>query len=93
MGRVLLLPARGLPRLQLAAVDPDGAGLGPSVASTGITVFNLGGVAGAIGGGLLIARFGSRATMLTMTAVAIAGALVLSPMSITLADAGAARSS
>ena len=37
-----------------------GAGLGPSVASTGITAFNLGGVGGAIGGGLLIARFGSR---------------------------------
>ena len=32
----------------------SGAGLGAAVASTGITVFNLGGVAGAIGGGLLI---------------------------------------
>ena len=31
------------------------AGLGASVASTGITVFNLGGVVGAVGGGLLIA--------------------------------------
>ena len=59
------------------------AGLGPSVASTGITVFNLGGVGGAIGGGLLIARFGSRPTMLTLTALAIAGAATLSLMSIT----------
>jgi MFS transporter, AAHS family, 4-hydroxybenzoate transporter len=60
-----------------------GAGLGASVASTGITVFNLGGVAGAVSGGLLIARFGSRATMLTMTALAIAGALALSLMPLT----------
>jgi AAHS family 4-hydroxybenzoate transporter-like MFS transporter len=55
-----------------------GAGLGASVASTGITVFNLGGVAGAIGGGVLIARFGSRPTMLSITALAITGALALS---------------
>jgi MFS transporter, AAHS family, 4-hydroxybenzoate transporter len=60
-----------------------GAGLSASIASTGITVFNLGGVAGAVTGGLLIARFGSRATMLTLTALAIAGALTLSAMSIT----------
>ena len=60
-----------------------GAGLGASVASTGITVFNLGGVAGAIGGGLLIGRFGSRPTMLGLTAAAVGGALVLSLMSIT----------
>jgi MFS transporter, AAHS family, 4-hydroxybenzoate transporter len=59
------------------------AGLGAAVASTGITVFNLGGVAGAIGGGMLIGRFGSRATMLAITAAAIAGALTLSLMSIT----------
>ena len=61
----------------------SGAGLGAAVASTGITVFNLGGVAGAIGGGLLIGRFGSRSTMLTITAAAIAGALVLSATPIT----------
>jgi AAHS family 4-hydroxybenzoate transporter-like MFS transporter len=59
------------------------AGLSASVASTGITVFNLGGVVGAVSGGLFIARYGSRATMLTITALAIAGALVLSLMSIT----------
>jgi AAHS family 4-hydroxybenzoate transporter-like MFS transporter len=60
-----------------------GAGLGAAVASAGITAFNLGGVAGAVGGGVLIRRFGSRATMLTMTLVAIAGAVALSQMSIT----------
>jgi AAHS family 4-hydroxybenzoate transporter-like MFS transporter len=59
------------------------AGLGASVASTGITVFNLGGVAGAVGGGILAGRFGSRPTMLAITAAAIAGALTLSLMSIT----------
>jgi MFS transporter, AAHS family, 4-hydroxybenzoate transporter len=58
------------------------AGLGASVASTGITVFNLGGVAGAIAGGILIRRFGSRPTMLTMTAVAVVSALILSRISI-----------
>jgi AAHS family 4-hydroxybenzoate transporter-like MFS transporter len=59
------------------------AGLGPSVANTGITVFNLGGVVGAITGGILIKRFGSRVTMLTMAAAAIAGAAVLSRVPLT----------
>ena len=59
-----------------------GAGLGAAVASTGITVFNLGGVAGAIAGGVLMRRFGSRATMLTMALVAVAAAVVLSRMPI-----------
>jgi AAHS family 4-hydroxybenzoate transporter-like MFS transporter len=59
------------------------AGLGASVASSGITLFNLGGVAGAVSGGFLIGRFGSRPTMLTITGLAIVGAIVLSLMSIT----------
>ena len=59
------------------------AGLGSSVASSGITLFNLGGVAGAVSGGFLIGRFGSRPTMLTITGLAIVGAIVLSLMSIT----------
>lgn len=59
------------------------AGLGPAVGATAITVFNLGGVAGAIGGGMLITRFGSRVTMLTMAAGAVACAAVLSLMPIT----------
>jgi len=57
-----------------------GAGLGPAVASSGITVFNLGGVVGALCGGALITRFGSRTTMLAMAAGAVAGAFVLSRM-------------
>jgi AAHS family 4-hydroxybenzoate transporter-like MFS transporter len=58
------------------------AGLGADVANTGITLFNLGGVAGAIAGGMLITRFGSRVTMLTMAAGAACGACVLSAMSL-----------
>ena len=54
-----------------------GAGLGLAVASNGLAAFNLGGVAGAIGGGMLIARLGSRVTMLAMSAGAVAGALAL----------------
>jgi AAHS family 4-hydroxybenzoate transporter-like MFS transporter len=60
----------------------SGAGLGTSVASTGISVFNLGGVAGAIVGGLLIRRFGSRVTMVSMAAIAIASVVTLSRMTI-----------
>jgi AAHS family 4-hydroxybenzoate transporter-like MFS transporter len=60
----------------------NGAGLGPAVASTGITVFNLGGVVGAITGGIVIGRYGSRLTMLALTTAAIAGAMTLSLMSI-----------
>jgi AAHS family 4-hydroxybenzoate transporter-like MFS transporter len=59
-----------------------GAGL-PALAAAGLTVFNLGGVVGAIGGSLVITRAGSRGTMLTMTAGAIAGALVMRSMTIT----------
>jgi AAHS family 4-hydroxybenzoate transporter-like MFS transporter len=60
-----------------------GAGLDLSVATNGLAAFNLGGVAGAIAGGLLIARIGSRPTMLAMTVGAILGAigLALTPFS------------
>lgn len=58
-----------------------GAGL-PELAATGLTGFNLGGVAGAITGTLVIAQIGSKMTMLTMTAGAIVGALALRSMTI-----------
>lgn len=58
------------------------SGLGAAVASTSLTVFNLGGVAGAIAGAALITRYGSKLTMLVMAAGAAAGALVLSRMEI-----------
>jgi MFS transporter, AAHS family, 4-hydroxybenzoate transporter len=59
-----------------------GAGFDAGTANTGITAFNLGGVVGAVLGGLAIARFGSRAAMLTMTGVAVAAAVGLSLMTI-----------
>jgi len=54
-----------------------GAGLA-RVSSTSVGVFNLGGVAGALGGGVVITRYGSRWTMLGMAAGAAAGCLFLS---------------
>ena len=60
-----------------------GAGLGLTVASNGIAAFNFGGVAGAICGGLVIARIGSKPTMLSIAASAVAGAAVLAFMPIT----------
>ena len=56
-----------------------GAGFDVGVASYGLTVFNLGGVVGAILGAILIARLGSRTTMLAMTAGAVAGSARPSP--------------
>ena len=66
----------------------SGGGLSLRTASTGLAAFNLGGVAGAIAGGWLITRLGSRVTMLTMTAGAVAGSLVLSMLSIQPGSAG-----
>jgi AAHS family 4-hydroxybenzoate transporter-like MFS transporter len=60
-----------------------GAGFTADTASAGITVFNFGGVAGAIAGGIAIGRFGSKWSILSLAALAIVGALVLAfmPMS------------
>jgi MFS transporter, AAHS family, 4-hydroxybenzoate transporter len=60
-----------------------GAGFSSSVASGGITAFNLGGVAGALAGGAAIARIGSRTSMLLMAVLAVASAFVMSTMSLT----------
>jgi MFS transporter, AAHS family, 4-hydroxybenzoate transporter len=51
-------------------------------ASYGLTAFNVGGVVGAIIGAMIIMRVGSRISMLTMAAGAIAGAVVLTIMPI-----------
>ena len=59
-----------------------GAGLSPQTGSTGITMFNLGGVAGAIAGALAFARAGSRATMLVLAAGAVLGAAGLAALRI-----------
>jgi len=57
-------------------------GFDVGIASWGLTAFNFGGVVGAIIGALTIMRLGSRISMLTMAAGAIAGAIVLSLMAI-----------
>jgi MFS transporter, AAHS family, 4-hydroxybenzoate transporter len=57
-------------------------GFDVGTASWGLTAFNFGGVAGAIIGALVIMRFGSRVSMLTMAAGAIAGSVALSIMAI-----------
>jgi MFS transporter, AAHS family, 4-hydroxybenzoate transporter len=51
-------------------------------ASYGLTAFNVGGVIGAIIGARIIIRLGSRLSMLTMAAGAVAGAIVLTMMPI-----------
>ena len=53
-----------------------------SLANTGLAVFNLGGVIGAIVGSLVITKLGSRVTMAVMTIGAIAGALVMRSMTL-----------
>ncbi len=62
-----------------------GSGFSASVASTGIMAFNLGGVVGALAGGVCITRWGSRVSMLVMTGLAAISALVMSRMSISTA--------
>jgi AAHS family 4-hydroxybenzoate transporter-like MFS transporter len=60
----------------------SGAGFSSSVASTGITAFNLGGVVGALLGGVAIGRWGSRVSMLAMTGLAVVSAGVMSAMNL-----------
>ena len=59
-----------------------GAGFSVGAASYGLSAFNLGGVVGAVLGAIAIVRLGSRITMLTMTAGAVAGAAVMAVMPI-----------
>jgi AAHS family 4-hydroxybenzoate transporter-like MFS transporter len=49
-------------------------------ASFALSLFNFGGVAGAIAGALLIQRFGSRSTLLTISALAVGATLAMSAM-------------
>jgi AAHS family 4-hydroxybenzoate transporter-like MFS transporter len=59
--------------------DPD-VGFSQPQASLALSLFNFGGVAGAIGGALLIQRFGSRPTLLTISAAAVACLVAMSAM-------------
>jgi AAHS family 4-hydroxybenzoate transporter-like MFS transporter len=58
------------------------AGFDPATANIGITAFNLGGVAGALAGSVMIGRFGSRVPMLWMAAAAALSGIVLATMTI-----------
>jgi AAHS family 4-hydroxybenzoate transporter-like MFS transporter len=59
-----------------------GAHFDVGTASYGLTAFNFGGVVGAVVGAFFIVRRGSRRTMLSMAAGAVAGAVVLSLVQI-----------
>jgi AAHS family 4-hydroxybenzoate transporter-like MFS transporter len=54
------------------------AGFSSQMASTGIAAFNLGGVVGALAGGVSITRWGSRVSMLTMAGLAVLSAAMMS---------------
>jgi MFS transporter, AAHS family, 4-hydroxybenzoate transporter len=56
------------------------AGFSSSVASTGIAAFNLGGVVGALAGGVCITRWGSRVSMLTLAGLAVLSAAAMGAM-------------
>ncbi len=57
-------------------------GFAQPVASRALAMSNVGGVAGAIVGAMLIQRFGSKSTMLAMSALAIASGFVLAETNI-----------
>ena len=57
-----------------------GAGFAQVDASNSLAMWNYGGVAGAVLGALIIQRLGSRLTMLSMSAAAVAGALIMAAM-------------
>jgi AAHS family 4-hydroxybenzoate transporter-like MFS transporter len=61
----------------LIPVMLTGAGFAQAFASNALAAWNFGGVGGAIIGALIIQRLGSRVTMLTLSAVSVASALVL----------------
>jgi AAHS family 4-hydroxybenzoate transporter-like MFS transporter len=61
------------------------AGFSSSIASAGIAAFNLGGVAGALTGGLCITRWGSRVSMLTLAGLAAVSAAVMGLMPLSAA--------
>jgi AAHS family 4-hydroxybenzoate transporter-like MFS transporter len=67
---------------QWVPVMLTGAGFDVTTANRGLLAFNLGGVVGAILGAILFARLGSRLTMLTMTAGAVAGGVIMASMPI-----------
>jgi AAHS family 4-hydroxybenzoate transporter-like MFS transporter len=66
--------------IQLVPAMLAGVGFSQPSASRGLTMVNIGGVIGAVGGALLIQRLGSRITMLGMSLAAIACSIGMSRM-------------
>jgi len=65
--------------LPVVLTSPE-VGIQQSEANHILSYFNLGGVAGALIAGVVILRFGSRLSMLTLTVLSIVGAVILSTM-------------
>jgi AAHS family 4-hydroxybenzoate transporter-like MFS transporter len=61
--------------------DPQ-VGFRPSDASYALSLFNFGGVAGAIGGALVIQRIGSRVALLGVSALAVVSAAAMAAMTL-----------
>jgi AAHS family 4-hydroxybenzoate transporter-like MFS transporter len=66
-----------------------GGGFAQPAANRGLTMVNIGGVIGALAGGFIIQRLGSRLTMLSMSAVAVVCSLAMAGMKLDPTDAGA----
>ena len=73
--------------IQLVPAMLSGAGFTQPAASRGLTMVNIGGVAGAVLGALVIQRLGSRITMLGMSLAAIACSMVMANMALDPGDA------
>ena len=74
--------------LVVLLTDKEIAGFALPEANRALSMSNVGGVVGALLGALLIQRFGSRITMLGMSAIAIGIALLLSGMRLDPMNAG-----
>ena len=81
-GSCLLAIWMGFLWIPAMLTDPT-VGFAQPDASFALSLFNFGGVAGAIVGALLIQRAGSRPALLAMTALAAVSALVMSAMPLT----------
>jgi AAHS family 4-hydroxybenzoate transporter-like MFS transporter len=64
----------------------DSGGFTPPAAASGLQWVNIGGVGGAILSALIIQRIGSRLTMLTLSAAAIVGSLIMAGMKLDPSD-------
>ena len=78
-GSCLLAIWMGFLWIPAMLTDPS-VGFPQPQASFALSLFNFGGVAGAIAGALLIQRFGSRAALLSITALSIVVALAMARM-------------